>query len=351
MKKSKYEVLHIMPYDKFTESVIKKNRKCFPDVHMIHWVYGYNVNTRLLLKKATGGLHQQDVRLVSDYNPTKELFRLVLRANKIVIHYMPEARNLLRFFAILQPLIGRKYCWMMWGGDIPPIKDEKDEKIRKFLIENLRQIAYVCYSDYEKIRKYYNIKKSTGYRIVYPYDLLINKSKSVNTTIKIGVLNSATETCRHIDAFEKLAKYKNCNIEIICILSYPDNKAYIRKVIEKGTEIFGSKFKPITSFLTYEDYQELLNSFDIAILNNNRQQGGGNLNNLLYMGTLIYLSPDNGYYEEYKKDGFIIFNMNELDVNKVLSEEEKQQNRKLIRYFMSDQYYRKVWGKVYKDNL
>ena len=42
--------------------------------------------------------------------------------------------------------------------------------------------------------------------------------------------------------------------------------------------------------MPYSSYISFLGSIDIGIFNNNRQQGMGNITNLLYLGKKVYLS-------------------------------------------------------------
>lgn len=97
--------------------------------------------------------------------------------------------------------------------------------------------------------------------------------------------NSATKTNCHIEIFNKLSKYDWIHeLEIICPLSYGNEEEYRDYVIKVGYEKIGNKFKPITEYISLTKYIELLNSCDVGVFNNNRQQGGSTILYLTRLG-------------------------------------------------------------------
>ena len=108
-----------------------------------------------------------------------------------------------------------------------------------------------------------------------------------------------------------LEHLKDEDIKIICPLSYGDEK-YREEVIKKGKEIFKEKFHPITEFMNYQQYLELLSKCSVGIFNNNRQQAMGNISALLKIGKKIYLRNNTSMWKEYEKNNLKIFNIEEV---------------------------------------
>lgn len=129
------------------------------------------------------------------------------------------------------------------------------------------------------------------------------------TKTRVVLGNSATDSNRHLAVFDMLKHLKSEGVELCCPLSY-GNAEYRQKVIERGTELFGESFHPITEYMSFEEYIRFLCSCSVGIYYNNRQQALGNINRILGMGKKVFL-PEilRAYYEEY---GFITFRSEDL---------------------------------------
>lgn len=137
--------------------------------------------------------------------------------------------------------------------------------------------------DFKALKKRYKTN-AIQRQATYTYNFLPltdNEARHEKQHIMVG--HSATPTCCHLETFKMLKSYTG-KIKIFCPLSYPDDKKYIQQVTEAGSELFGNDFVPLTEFMSYDKYVEFLNDMDIGIFNNNRQQGMGNITNLLYLG-------------------------------------------------------------------
>lgn len=145
-----------------------------------------------------------------------------------------------------------------------------------------------------------------GKRDLYKKYLFLNKDSK-----KIIIGNSATIENHHIEVFDMLEHLKDENIEIICPLSY-GYMDYAKKVINKGKELFGDKFNPITEYMNYEEYIQLLSTCSVGIFNNDRQQAMGNISLLIRMGKKIYLRKGTAMWDNYKK-----FDININDIEKL----------------------------------
>lgn len=165
--------------------------------------------------------------------------------------------------------------------------------------------------------------------------------KRVNgRNILIG--NSATFSGNHLEAFDIIKKLNIENRQIIVPLSYGNeihgysygNEIYRNEIIKRGKNIFKNNFYPLIDFMPLEEYNELISTCSIVIMNHLRQQAGGNIIVMLYLGAKIFLNKENLFYEFYKNKGAIIFSMDELNnenISNNLTDEEVEINRNVLR--------------------
>jgi hypothetical protein len=104
--------------------------------------------------------------------------------------------------------------------------------------------------------------------------------------------------------------------------------------------IFGQEqFYPITDYLDRLQYNKLLKSCSIAIMNHNKQHAMGNVITLLYLGSKLFLNSQNPVYLYLKTEGFIVYEMKMLSqyhLDNKLNFEEININRKLIMNLYSN---------------
>lgn len=344
MKRRVRRVLHILPYSVFTESIIKKDLKCLSGCRQLHWIIGTkNIRSvHINLDKEAYGLRfiESGQRSIYDY---AAIVRKFLESDKVIIHSLYYDVHILKIMAHMPSFIKKKFVWIIWGGDINKAENQDMEKTRRRLIEHIPVFGCFCKADYELLCKEYQIQRAVVKKMIYPYVLYQGKPLYRKRARNVIILNSATPACRHKDALERLSMYKDRDMRVYCILSYPDNSRYVNEICSMGRKIFGDRFIPVTGFMDYGRYQELLADMDIAVFNHNRQQGGGNLNNLLYMGKKIYMSAENGFLDEYREDGFRMLEIGQIGDGSFfepLPLEDMETNRRLMRLHMSDGYYR-----------
>ena len=150
--------------------------------------------------------------------------------------------------------------------------------------------------------------------------------------------NSATFTNNHLEAFDII---KNLNIEkrkIIVPLSYGD-KIYKNEIIKYGKNIFGDSFYPLVDFMPLNEYNKIISSCSIVVMNHLRQQGIDNINIMMYFGAKIFLNKENLFYQSLKNSGAIIFSMDELNNKNIyndLTQDEVEINRNVLKRFFAE---------------
>lgn len=297
------------------------------------------------------------------YSDIMTINNLVFKADKIILHGLFNTKvNLMLFF---NRNLLKKSNWMIWGGDLyyykyrdKDIKSNLKEFIRKSIIKNLSEITAVIKGDYEVAKKVYKSKARYNYACYkLPVDFkTLDKTKKDyirnDKTINIQIGNSADPTNEHIEILNKLSRYKNENIRIICPLSY-GSKEYGDSVIKYGKEVFGEKFVPIIQYLNPNEYSEVLLSVDIAIFNHKRQQGLGNIIALLYLGKKVYIRGDITPWKYFEDLEVKMFETDKIDkenfeIFKSFDSLEANSNINIVKKEFSEENYINMWSNILK---
>lgn len=314
----KRKIFHIFPYEKFTDSFVDFINRNFNQEEHVFWIYGGKEELELKCLKEKNVI----------YMPWKSLGRKnifghlqflkhVREAEKIIIHGFWLGYNWTK--KIKNKYLREKVYICFWGGDIYndySLNEKSGRFLRKF-IENACGIITLTQGDYYILKEKFNIKGTPflGQYAENPYiqkEMGKNKEKKKTDSWKILLGNSASNTNCHEEMLDKLAKYKDKNIEIYVPLSY-GNKDNARKVIEYGKKVLGSKFIPIENYMDPEKYGIFLSQMDIGIFYNNRQQAMGNINALLSMKAKLFLRKGTTMWDRYTQEiGCYIYDAEEI---------------------------------------
>ena len=277
------------------------------------------------------------------------LLRLMCSADKIILHGLFNL-NILIILAC-NPYLLKKCYWVIWGGDLYSFMFPKNtlkykliERLRVFVIKRIGFLLTYVKGDVDLARKHYGARgqyiETIGYlsNIVPSHIPVSENNKKNNITILVG--NSADPTNNHFDALDKLAKFKNENIQIYAPLSYGD-KDYAKKVIHYGNSLFADKFIGITEFIPYSEYMYFLKDIDIAVFNHQRQQAMGNTINLLAMGKKVYLRESTTQKEFFNDLAVKTFDVNNLDIFENFPMEK---NSEILMAYFSLQNLKNQWA-------
>lgn len=348
-------VLHIFPDEKFTFDYIKRINILYDNSEHLFCIYhtSYNLCSEDMFKEYSN--------VYFTYSFSEETFKKSFsEAERVICHSILYNTKDIGILYRLQKKYNRKMVWALWGADlyneyrrnhnsIDPRLILK-EHYRKKLISSFYKV--LSSSDFQQMKSWYKTNAVQG-KGLYSYDFKpiekVETNNSGRRNIMVG--HSATETCCHIQAFEILKDYKDI-IEIYCPLSYPKIPEYIKQVDDSGIKLYGKNYHPLKDFMNFSDYSVFLNTIDIGVFNNDRQQGMGNIVNLLYLGKKVYMNKKNTLYNVLKEEGFILFNVDDIvDATFLedLTEDQKINNRKLVEYRYSDENFKNVWNKVFYD--
>lgn len=273
-----------------------------------------------------------------------KLSPMLRKAKLIIFHSFPVGPSL--FFWFLFPGLLDKVVWRIWGSDIHffqyhwgGARSKIFEWIRKRLIKRIKVVAGPVDGDFSILKDIYGSEANFLFgRYPSPVDKkYLDKIKSTyKKTLGKKVLlgNSATMENEHLTMLEKLKKFKDSGLVVICPLSY-GKPEYRRKVIEKGKRDFGENFIPLLELLDIKDYVKILAGIDVAIMNQKRQQGGMNIQILLYLGKKLYINKMNTYYDYLKSIGVKVFDTDSIEENNVeyffsLDQERSEKNSSII---------------------
>jgi hypothetical protein len=168
----------------------------------------------------------------------------------------------------------------------------------------------------------------------------------------ILVGNSASLNCNHLDIITALSECRVKGEKIVVPLSYAGGDEYRAAVISEGKRVFGEKFKPLTQFMTIDEYAEILRSCGFAVMGFLRQQATKNIQLLLHQGTKVFFYRNTDIFRFFKNSGYVVFsiedNLNDAVLSSLLSDTEVQRNRTLLdEHFNYGDNLRKVEDSVW----
>jgi dTDP-N-acetylfucosamine:lipid II N-acetylfucosaminyltransferase len=270
-----------------------------------------------------------------------ELYTYFKSSERIILHSL--LKNKVIYFLFLFPKFKRKCCWYLWGGDLYNKLDDFSkpwhnwfyEYVFKKVASGIGMVVTHIAGDVDIARSQLGFSGTHINCFLYPSNYfheltpLGEHSDKSNKKLVVMVGNSAHISNDHIPALEKLEAVKH-QISIICPLSY-GNKKYGAKVKAKGQAIFKDDFQPLEGFLPLLEYLQILSKVDVAIFNNWRQQGVGNIINLVGLGKTVYLRSDTTTWNMLKQIGVVVFDFCEFNRLQLLSHEERQSNIRIIK--------------------
>lgn len=292
------------------------------------------------------------------------LFRLIssLRNYKwVYFHYLSYDPTLIFWFFQRKRL--RMSTWVIWGNDIYSYYRRNNnfrtrlyEYCRRSIIASFPEIAAFVEEDVVFVKEKYN-SRAEYIPILYPIpgrleNLKIISEDSFQNDKPVFMLgNSADPSNFHIEMLDAISKYGRGKFRVICPLSYGGNPQYIKEVINKGTECFGSEFVPLLQILNSTDYATILRQVDIVLMNHNRQQGLGNILALMYLGKKVYIRTNISSYYFFKRHDCEIYDINligKVPLDEVLSPVlDKQKNITVIESILDEKNSLNLWIQLF----
>jgi len=337
--------LHIAPSDKF-----------LPDfINFLSENFDYSKHLFLLGPNDQNLTFKKSKNIFFLKKNITSLVRVIISmnySNKIILHGLSDKFIILLLF--IQPWLLKKCYWIIWGADLYTYQlDDRNWKwrlkefFRRSVIKNMGNLVTYIKGDYDKAKEWYDAQGRLHECFMYPSNLYKSHEVRYKThnTVNILVGNSAYSTNNHTEVFNKLEVFNDQNIRIYVPLSYGD-QVYAKAIIMEGKNRFGDKFYPLTKFLPFSEYLELLGMIDIAIFNHKRQQAMGNTITLLGLGTKVYMRSDGAQWDLFKEHSVKVFDINDLDIQKQTIS-DRSNNRERVKMYFSEKNYKSQLHKLF----
>lgn len=271
----------------------------------------------------------------------------------IHIHFLSdEVINFLSNYDIAQ----KKIVWYFWGSDaysLPEvytkIKQYRTDYVREFLgkckqvfkplaskstklnfIKKIDYVAHYSIDDYNLLKTL--LKKDAVFKY-FTYgviDYILDFEATVlGNDIILG--NSASQNNHHLYTIKKKIP-TGINKKIYCPLSYGGNNKYVEQVIKAGKKKFKNNFIPLTELINTNIYhKELLPKAEFALMPHNRSQAWGNIMQLLWQGSKVFMFSSNNLFKFLKEKGFLIFEINKQSFSELSNLKiDVELNKKLL---------------------
>lgn len=357
-------ILHIALDDRFVDMAYRAFEDACP-----------NANKFVLIgnKKPLKYIKNTPVDFISPFELLTGVFAHTLKEyDFVVIHWLDDHKiRLLR-----QADANVKFVWIGWGADyydlicsteklLKPLtlnvfkelrerEEQKKGRVkkiiksiffqkrdRKTIINRISFFSAPLREDYSLIKGNYPGFSPTYVSWNYGSledDLVRGFEGASASGNNILVGNSATLTNNHLDVFERLKRLELNGKKIICPLNYGDD-AYKRLIILRGKELFADDFTPLCNPVELQDYLKILTSCAFTVMGHIRQQAGGNIITMLYLGTKVFLDPQNPWYKFFKEENTYIYALDDLEHEAVsrLTGAQIEHNREVLR---------KHWGRA-----
>lgn len=355
-------IVHIIDDEKFLNKALRLFEDIFP---------GQNVFLVGVGPSSKEGVYSGVIRADNvfclktnskEYNNTFKT--LVVEADLLFFH------NLYKDYKLkLRPYIpnNTKVAWYFWGAELYGLNNKVNNLmpltssaykrslplhlyLRKQILAKLKKV-YTWYlfkkilkskvdyiltnitEDIELLNEYSTNSSKRGWFTYFSFDHNLQKASNSNKQ-HILVGNSSSETNNHFDAFELLST-KNITDKVIYIPLNYGEALYRDIVIEKAYSLFNEQASPIIEFLTLEEYNSIINSCAVLIMNHKRQQAFNTIMLAIAAGCKVFLREENTIYSCLKREGFRIFSIqsdfHKAEALKSLTKLDQQHNKDLAK--------------------
>lgn len=187
---------------------------------------------------------------------------------------------------------------------------EPDLEVLK-AIKSAEYIAILYEEEVEIINKKLDVSLR---QILFTYYPIENLFSNFNTESNILLGNSSSLSNNHLEIFSLLKDYYLGKTKLIVPLSYGD-PIYRDMVIERGKEVFKESFKPLVDFMPLDNYNKIIFTCGVVIMNHYRQQAVGNVLTAVYSGAKIYLNSQSSLYHFLKRINVTIYSVEQIKVH------------------------------------
>jgi len=300
-------------------------------------------------------------------NKFKKLKAMFDEADRIVFHSYKPDKN----WAVLTYLLKKnldKSIWIMWGIDLYNYKSDAGGikgKIENYMGETTRRMMRYPVAIAEPDIEVYNKTFGEFPVLLAPYafvnerftqmDFLIERRKrevlDFERAVEEGEIIPYTDEDREaqydpllcekydgririqighngfafnnqvevLNALDKYMDHPDAKKFDLCFpISYgntplSDNITFVYALMNYAKMRYPNNVSFLNKLIPANEYTKYLSTVDIAIFNSSRQNGLGNILQLLYMGKKVYMSTSNPLFEYLRSKGFEIHDVKDID--------------------------------------
>lgn len=245
-----------------------------------------------------------------------------------------------------------KSLWLVWGGDLyNAVRDIKNDFVRS----HIGTYVVVAESDGDIARQRYNSEARcffVCYNVPITWEMIQferNRKHETKDSIRIQINNSCDAST--VEMLRLLAKYRFNSIEVCTILSYGHLECR-DLIIATGSKLFGSKFSCALSYMDPAEYVTWMANVDILVLNQDRQQGLGNISLALALGTKCFVKSTLSSFASFSAKGLRLYDTDDIarlpyEEFTKYEEASKQNNMRLSYMFYDDAEKEKQWREIF----
>ena len=226
-------------------------------------------------------------RLINRVSSSEWILKKIDKAKKTIIHSAYFHLNAVDILEKAVLMNGNRMYWIVFGQDGLL---NLDEKIVQDVILKLN--CAICKEEFCS-----RIEERFGIRVLgshWSYGYLNSKFKMINsgglhkTHRNILLGHSAVPTNKIEIGIRDMSQFSEEDITIYAPLSYGDMD-YRDSVIAEGKKVFGTKFVPMTEYMSGDEYYEFLQTIDIGVFPMVEMKAGTTITFLQSIGAKIYL--------------------------------------------------------------
>jgi len=315
--------VHLMSDEKFIDDFIERLERVSTKQHR-YIVFSNQREPKYIKSSLCIRKPENSLRTLLEIYKIKNLDKIILHSVSVnfrcITPFLPKNKKIIWIFYGYEyfslPSVGnsliqentldlRKTVYSKIMNFFSNIKAKIYEKISLLTFRRVTHFAHFIKEDFETIK---NTIKTRAQFVEFTYGIkLIHILKTTpETRANICLGNSGSPFNNHIEAINILSKMNIADRKVFCPLSYGGRKSYVSQVIEKGKDILGDNFKPLTEFFNIDEYNDLMATCGFTILNHKRPQAAGNALARIYQGGKVFFC-DNSFYRMLKNAGIQVY--------------------------------------------
>lgn len=223
-------------------------------------------------------------------------------------------------------------------------------------MRRVNYFAHFVHEDYEWVRKKLGIgAQFIQFNMGVFQDGVSVDGTSSRKTVRQNILlgNSGDVANNHAELIERLARFPLKDRKVIVPLSYAGTPSYVEHIGRLARARLGSNCNVLEHFLPRAQYDMLLKSCGVFVMNHYRSQAAGNISRGVAFGAKLYMSERSNLYGLYKRLGLRVFsterdlNPDVVDALSPLDRDLGDANRAVFRSFFGKDAVRERYARLY----